>query len=96
LPRKAPKITKKEIGKNSNKTWGTTPNHLYIPWRFLQGLASARSSYPLTRSHHEVLKLVLENPREKEEENSKTKWARVPRDGCHPLTTWVIWRQPKV
>jgi hypothetical protein len=41
--------------------------------RFIQGLASARSSFPLTRSHHEALKLVLEIPREKEEENSKTK-----------------------
>jgi hypothetical protein len=28
--------------------------------RFIQGLASARSSFPLTRSHHEALKLVLE------------------------------------
>jgi hypothetical protein len=28
-------------------------------------------------------------------ENKKTKWARVPRVGCHPLTTWVIWRQAK-
>jgi hypothetical protein len=27
--------------------------------------------------------------------NRKTKWSRVPRDDCHPLTTWVIWRQPK-
>jgi hypothetical protein len=27
--------------------------------RFIQGLASARSSIPLTRSHHEALKLVL-------------------------------------
>jgi hypothetical protein len=26
-------------------------------------------------------------------ENRNTKWARVPRDGCHPLITWVIWRQ---
>jgi hypothetical protein len=34
-------------------------NHLYIPWRFIKGLASARSSYPLTKSHHEALKLVL-------------------------------------
>jgi hypothetical protein len=31
--------------------------------RYIQGLASARSSFPLTRSHHEALKLVLENPR---------------------------------
>jgi hypothetical protein len=28
--------------------------------RFIQGLTSARSSFPLTRSHHEALKLVLE------------------------------------
>jgi hypothetical protein len=91
--RKSPKRTN---GNNTSKPWGTTPNHLYITKRFIQGLASAQSSYPLTRSHHEALKLVLEIPREKEEVNSKTKWARVPRDGCHPLTTWVIWRQPKV
>jgi hypothetical protein len=26
----------------------------------IQGLASAQSSFPLTRSHHEALKLVLE------------------------------------
>jgi hypothetical protein len=37
--------------------------------RFIQGLASTRSSFP----HHEILKLVLEIPWEKEEENSKTK-----------------------
>jgi hypothetical protein len=36
--------------------------------RFVQGLASTRSSFPLTRSHHEALKLVLEIPREKGEE----------------------------
>jgi soluble cytochrome b562 len=27
--------------------------------RIIQGLASTRSSFPLTRSHHEALKLVL-------------------------------------
>jgi hypothetical protein len=27
--------------------------------RFIQGLASIRSSFPLTRSHHEALKQVL-------------------------------------
>jgi hypothetical protein len=27
--------------------------------RFIQGLALSRSSFPLTRSHHEALKLVL-------------------------------------
>jgi hypothetical protein len=40
---------------------------------FIEGLASAQSSYPLTISHHEALKLVLEIPREKEEENRETK-----------------------
>jgi hypothetical protein len=35
------------------------------------------------------------NPKENRKENSKTKWARVRRDGCHPLSTWFIWRQPK-
>jgi hypothetical protein len=47
------KPPKRKTGKNSNKPWGTMPNHLYIPWMFIQGLAFARSSYPLTRSHHE-------------------------------------------
>jgi hypothetical protein len=28
--------------------------------RFIQGLTSARSSFPPTRFHHEALKLVLE------------------------------------
>jgi hypothetical protein len=38
--------------------------YTYHEW-FIQGLASARSSFPLTRSHHEALKLVLEIPKEK-------------------------------
>jgi hypothetical protein len=46
---------------------GTTPQGREEPRRFfytyhkgfVQGLASARSSFPLTRSHHEALKLVL-------------------------------------
>jgi hypothetical protein len=32
--------------------------YAYHEW-FIQGVASARSSFPLTRSHHEALKLVL-------------------------------------
>jgi hypothetical protein len=40
---------------------------------FIQGLASVPLSFSLTRSHYEALKLVLEIPREKEEENIKTK-----------------------
>jgi hypothetical protein len=44
---------------NTTRPWGTTPNHLYMPQRFIQGLACPRSSNPLTRSHHQALKLVL-------------------------------------
>jgi hypothetical protein len=80
------------------KTGGTQPSLEEPRWiiytyheRFIQGLASAWSSFPLTRSHHEALKLVLEILRKIGRENRKTKWARVPRDGCHPLTPWVIW-----
>jgi hypothetical protein len=36
---KAPKITKMGKRERQQKPWGTTPNHLYIPWRFLQDLA---------------------------------------------------------
>jgi hypothetical protein len=32
--------------------------YTYHEW-FIQGLASARLSFPLTRSHHEALKIVL-------------------------------------
>jgi hypothetical protein len=39
--------------------------------RFIQGLAFARSSFPLTRSHHEALKLVLEIPRERKRKIAK-------------------------
>jgi hypothetical protein len=41
--------------------------------RFIQGLASTRSSFPLTRSHDEALKLVLEILRKIGSESRKTK-----------------------
>jgi hypothetical protein len=59
--------SKKRLRKSLNgKTGGTQPSleeprrivYTYHE-RFIQGLASARSSFPLTRSHHEALKLVL-------------------------------------
>jgi hypothetical protein len=59
--------SKKRLRKSVNgKTGGTQPSleeprrivYTYHE-RFIQGLASARSSFPLTRSHHEALKLVL-------------------------------------
>jgi hypothetical protein len=40
---------------------------------FIQGIASARSSFPLTRSHHEALKLLIEILRKIGRENRKTK-----------------------
>jgi hypothetical protein len=82
--------------RDTTRLWGTTPNHLYILWRFIQGIACRPIILP---SHKIPLGSSQANPGNSkgkmEEENSKTKWVRVPRDGCHPLTTWVIWRQPK-
>jgi hypothetical protein len=76
-PRKSPR---KGSENHQKERTGTTHPSLDEPYRIIytsqrdiHGLASARSSYPLTRSHHEALKLVLEILREKEEENSKTK-----------------------
>jgi hypothetical protein len=90
------KSPKRKNGRNTTKPWGITSNHLYIPWK-----VHTRSSFcPIILPSDKISPwssqarlLVLEIPREKEEENSKTKWARLPRDGCHPITPWVIWRQ---
>jgi hypothetical protein len=61
IPRKNPENHQK------GKTGGTQsslkePHRIIYTYdeRFIQGLASARSSFPLTRSHQESLKLVLE------------------------------------
>jgi hypothetical protein len=52
------KITKKRLwkspkrtnGNNTSKPWGTTPNYLYIPKRFIQGLACR----PIILSSHKI------------------------------------------
>jgi hypothetical protein len=66
IPRKSPE------NHQNGKTTGTQSSLEEPCWiiytyheRFTQGLASARSSFPLTRSHHEALKLVLEISKEK-------------------------------
>jgi hypothetical protein len=59
---KAPKITKKGKWEDTIKPSGTMPNHLCIPWRFIEGLACLPIIFP---SHHEALKLVLEIPKKK-------------------------------
>jgi hypothetical protein len=91
------KLPKRTNGNNTSKPWGTTPNHLYITKRFIQGQACR----PIILPSHKISPWSSQaSPIEILEkigrENRKTKWARVPRDGCHPLTSWVIWRQPKV
>jgi hypothetical protein len=89
---KAPKITKRTNENNTSKPWGTTPNHLYIPKRFIQGLVCR----PIILPSHKISPWTSQaSPMEILRKIGK-KWSRVPRDGCHPLTTWVIWRQPKV
>jgi hypothetical protein len=61
------KIPRKGSENHQKGKTGGTPTSLeephliiytYHEW-FIQGLASARSPFPLTRSHHEALKLVL-------------------------------------
>jgi hypothetical protein len=73
--------SKKRLRKSPKRKTGGTQTSLEESRRiiytyhegFIQGLASARSSFPLTRSHHEALKLVLENLRKIGRENRKTK-----------------------
>jgi hypothetical protein len=87
--RKSPKRTN---GNNTSKPWGTTMNHLYITKRFIQACR------PIIHPSHKIspwssqaspIEILGKIGRE----NRKTKWARVPGVGCHPLTSWVIWRQ---
>jgi hypothetical protein len=67
---KAPKITKKE---NREKLKQALRNHIKSSIHTMNvhtRSSFCRSSYPLTRSHHEALKLVLEIPKE----NRRGKW----------------------
>jgi hypothetical protein len=43
---RAPKITTKKDGKSTSQPWGTTLKHLYIAWRFVQGLACHPYTHP--------------------------------------------------
>jgi hypothetical protein len=73
--------SKKKLRKSPKRKNGRNTTSLEEPCRiiytyherFIQGLASTRSSFPLTRSHHEALKLVLEILRKTGRENRKTK-----------------------
>jgi hypothetical protein len=66
-------IPRKGLENHQKRKTGGTQSSLEEPRRiiytyherFIQGLASAQSSFPHTSSHHEALKLVLEIPREK-------------------------------
>jgi hypothetical protein len=85
---------KGKTGRISNKPWGTTPNHLYIPWK----VHTRSSSRRIILSSHKILPWSSQaSPmyilRKIGRANRKTKWARVPRDGYHLLSHWVIWRQ---
>jgi hypothetical protein len=60
IPRKGPENHKK--GKTGEaQTSLEEPRRIIYTYheRFIQGLTSTRSSFPLTRSHHEAFKLVL-------------------------------------
>jgi hypothetical protein len=73
--------SKKKLRKSPKRKMRGTQTSLEEPHRiiytshegFIQGLASARSSFALTRFHHEALKLVLKILRKIGRENRKTK-----------------------
>jgi hypothetical protein len=90
------KSPKRENWRDTIKPWGTTPNHLHIPKRFIQGLACR----PIILPTHNISPWSsqaspMENLGKIWRENSKSKWTRVSRDGCHPLSSKFLWRQPK-
>jgi hypothetical protein len=68
---KALKITKKENREELKQALRNNIESSIHTMKVHIRSSFSRSSYPLTRFHHEALKLVLEIPREKEEENSK-------------------------
>jgi hypothetical protein len=79
-PPKLPRGNSKKSLQNhqKGKTGGTQrsleePRRIIYTYqeRFIQGLASAQPSFPLTRSHHDDLKLVLEILRKIGRENRK-------------------------
>jgi hypothetical protein len=64
--------------------------------RFIQGLACLLNIHPSRKiSAWSSQSSPMENLRKIGRENSKSKWARVSRDGCHPLFSKYVWRQPK-
>jgi hypothetical protein len=74
----------------------TTPNLIYNQERFVQDLAFLLNIHPsLKISPWSSQASSMEILRKIGRENRKTKWARVSRDGCHPLSSKYIWRQPK-
>jgi hypothetical protein len=74
----------------------TTPNLLYNHERFVQGLDCLLNIHPsLKISPWSSQAIPIEILRKIGRENRKTKWARVSRDGCHPLSFKYIWGQPK-
>jgi hypothetical protein len=94
---KAPKFTKKE---NREKLKQALRNHAKSSIHTMK--VHTRSSFRLIilPSHKISTWSSQVSPRNSKGKwkgkNGKTKWVRVPRDGCQPLATWVICRQPKV
>jgi hypothetical protein len=86
------KSPKRETGKNSNKPWGTTPNHLYIPLRFIQGLACRPIILPSLKispwsSQASPIDILGKIGRE----NRKNKMSEGSRVGCHWTRLKRIW-----
>jgi hypothetical protein len=75
-PRNVYENHQKENGGNNTRSWGTTSNHLYIPWKFIQGLACHPIIHPSLRISPWSSQASPKNPKENRKGNSKNKWAR--------------------
>jgi hypothetical protein len=74
----------------------TMSNLLYNQERFVQGLACLLNIHSsLKISPWSSQTSHMENIGKIGRENSKSKWARVSRDGSHPLSSKYLWRLPK-
>jgi hypothetical protein len=94
---RAPKITTKNNREQHNKA---LRNHTESSIHATE--VHTRSSLPPdhpTLSQDLTMKLLsysYGNPKKIGRENRKTNELGFPEIGCHPLTSWVIWRQSKV
>jgi hypothetical protein len=96
-PRKGSENHRKREMRGATRTHEESRQTFYTHHeRFIQGIACLLNIHPsLKISPWSSQASPMEDLRKIGSENSKGKWARVSRDGCHPLFSKYIWRQSK-